>query len=102
MRTPHIRTYALVALAKAWLNHLKKAVRSPPVEVLGRSNKAARAGLSVSAWNAEGITEVAIVPANCGYRQPVMPGRNAVGMNTGEGTRAISTTAPEISSMAMR
>src|ERR1700745_3220957 len=65
MRTPHIRTYALVALAKAWLNHLNKALRNPPVVVLGLSSKAASAGLSVRALNAERITEIAMVTANC-------------------------------------
>ena len=66
----------------------------------GFSSSAASAGLSVSALNADRITEIAMVTANCWYSRPVMPGMNAVGMNTAESTSAMPITGPEISSMA--
>jgi len=48
------------------------------------------------------ITEMAIVTANCWYSRPVMPGMNAVGMNTAARIKAIAITGLETSSIAFR
>ena len=42
-------------------------------------------------------TETAMVTANCWYIRPVMPGMNAVGMNTADRMRAMATTGPDTS-----
>ena len=55
---------------------------------------AARAGLRVSALNAEMITDTAMVTANCWYIRPVIPGMNAVGTKTATRIRAMATTGP--------
>src|SRR5262249_1303029 len=59
------------------------------------------AGLSVKALKAENRTDTAIVTANCLYNCPVMPGTNAVGINTAARISAIAITGPETSSMAL-
>ena len=74
----------------------------PRISRFGRSSSAASAGLSVSALKAEISTDTAIVTANCWYSRPVMPGMNAVGMNTAARMRAIATTGPETSSIALQ
>src|ERR1700722_9050789 len=84
------------------LNQLKNFRSSPWLSVFGFSNSADSAGLNVSALNADKITEIAIVTANCWYNRPVMPGINAVGTNTADNTSAMPTTGPEISSIAFR
>src|SRR3984957_1176333 len=83
------------------LNQLKNFRSSPWLSVFGFSNSAASAGLSVSALNADKITEIAMVTANCWYNRPVIPGINAVGTNTADSTSAMPTTGPEISSIAL-
>ena len=65
MSTPDQRTYPSVARPNARLNQAKNFLRNPPLSVFGLSNNAASAGLSVRALNAERITEIAIVTANC-------------------------------------
>ena len=47
-----------------------------------RSRRADSAGVRVSALNADSTTANAMVSANCGYRRPVVPGKNATGTNT--------------------
>src|ERR1700719_4779745 len=71
----------------------------PVLAVLGLRIRAASAGLSDSALKADNTTETAMVTANCWYSRPVIPGMNAVGMNTADRTRAMPITGPEISSM---
>ena len=68
---------------------------------LGRSSSADSAGDSVSALKAEMITDTAMVTANCWYSRPVMPGMNAVGMNTADRMMAMAMTGPETSSMPL-
>jgi hypothetical protein len=68
---------------------------------LGRSRRAARAGLRESALKAEMSTETAMVTANCWYIRPVMPGMNAVGMKTADRMRAMATTGPDTCSIAL-
>src|ERR1700722_18191070 len=92
--------YPSVARPKTRLNQSKNFASAPALAFLGRSSTAARAGLKLSALNAEMITEIAMVTANCWYNRPVMPGMKAVGMNTAESTRAMPMTGPEISCMA--
>src|SRR5439155_2540398 len=53
-----------------------------------------------SALNADKMTEIAIVKANCWYKRPVIPGRNAVGMKTAESTSAIPITGADTSRIA--
>ena len=84
------------------LNQSKNLRSSPWLSFFGLSSSAASAGLSVSALNAERITEIAMVTANCWYSRPVMPGMNAVGTNTAESTSAMPITGPEISSIAFK
>jgi hypothetical protein len=54
----------------------------------------------VSALKAEISTDTAMVTANCWYIRPVMPGMNAVGMNTAAMMMAMPTTGPDTSSIA--
>ena len=83
------------------LNHKKNVRSGPRLSVFGFSSSAASAGLSVSALNADRITDIAIVTANCWYNLPVMPGMKAVGTNTAARISAIATTGPETCSMAL-
>src|SRR6266478_7664000 len=85
IRKPHTRTYHSVAFAQTRLNEAKNALNGPPVEVFGRSNNAASAGLNVNALKADRITENAMVTANCWYRRPVIPGMKAVGQRRQRG-----------------
>src|SRR5215207_8245589 len=50
------------------------------------------AGVTVSAINPDTDTEITIVIANCLYSWPVVPGRNAAGMNTEHMTRTTATS----------
>jgi len=59
-----------------------------------RRNNAESAGESVSALNAEMMTDTAMVTANCWYNRPVMPGMNAVGTNTAARMIAMAMTGP--------
>src|SRR5580698_714556 len=65
-----------------------------------RRNKAASAGESVNALNAEMAMANAIVKANCLYRMPVVPGKNDTGTNTEIKTRDVAITALVTSPMA--
>src|ERR1700751_3155268 len=58
-----------------------------------RRKRAASAGESVSALNAEMAMENAIVIANCLYRMPVVPGKNETGTNTEINTSDVAMTA---------
>jgi hypothetical protein len=89
---PHNRRYPFVARSNTRLNQSKNLFSSPRLSVLGRSSSAASAGLSVSALNAERITEIVMVTANCWQSRPVMPGINAVGTNTADRTKAMAMT----------
>src|SRR5215468_10454140 len=82
------------------LNRSKNQRSGPRLCFRGRSNSAESAGLSERALNAEKITEIAIVRANCWYKRPVIPGRNAVEMNTAERTSAMPITGADPSRMA--
>ena len=68
--------------------------------LLSLSSSADRAGVSVSALNAEIATAKAIVSANCWYRRPVVPGKNATGTKTAISTSAVAMTAPNTSRIA--
>src|ERR1700681_2540968 len=83
------------------LNQRKNLPSRLLLAVLGLRINAASAGLNDSALKADNTTETAMVTANCWYNRPVMPGMNADGMNTADRTRAMPTTGPEISSMAL-
>ena len=63
------------------------------------SSTAHIAGVSVSATNPDTDTEITIVIANCLYSWPVVPGRNAAGMNTEHITRTTATSELAISSI---
>ncbi len=91
------RTYAFVIRSKVTSNHLKKRFFSPCFAWI---RIAASAGDSVSATMPENTTETAIVTANCLYSAPVMPPRNATGMNTAFSTSTIAMTGPLTSSIA--
>ena len=62
---PDQRTITSVARPNMRLNQSKNRRSSPWLSVFGLSSSAASAGLSVSALNAERITEIAMVTANC-------------------------------------
>jgi hypothetical protein len=64
------------------------------------SRMPASAGVSVNALKAEIAIENAIVSANCWYKRPVVPGKNATGTNTAPRTRAVAMTAPVTSPIA--
>ena len=66
----------------------------------GLSIIAQSAGVSVKATNADKAIETAIVSANCLYKTPVIPPRNATGTKTAASTHAIATTGPCTSSIA--
>ncbi len=55
------------------------------------------AGVSVSARKPDTTTEITMVTANCLYSWPVVPGRNAAGMNTEAITSTTAISEPEIS-----
>ena len=68
--------------------------------VPGLSRIAASASDSVNATMPEITTETAIVTANCLYNCPVIPDRNATGINTASSTSTIAMTGPVTSSIA--
>jgi len=59
----------------------------------GRSSTAHSAGVRVSATIPDSTTETAMVIANCLYMRPVMPPRNATGMNTEHSTSTMEIRA---------
>ena len=65
------------------------------------SNRAARAGLSVSELNAEITVETAMVRANWRKNWPMMPVMKAHGTNTADSTRPMATTGPDTCSIAL-
>src|SRR5262245_48463643 len=87
-------------MPKTRLNQPKKRASGPRVAFLGLRSIAQSAGLNDKALNAEMITEIAMVTANCWYSRPVMPGMKAVGMNTADRINAMAITGPETSSIA--
>src|SRR5262249_33911858 len=84
------------------LNQRKNTPSGPRVSRFGRRSIAASAGLKVRALKAEMTTDRAMVTANCWYIRPVMPGMKAVGTNTATRMRAMATTGPDTSSIALR
>ena len=58
------------------------------------------AGVNVNATNADRAIEIAIVNANCLYKTPVIPPKNATGTKTADNTNAIAITGPCTSSIA--
>jgi len=54
-----------VTFPNARLNQPKKTASGPRLFFRGRNNSADKAGLRVSALNAENSTEMAMVTANC-------------------------------------
>ena len=50
--------------------------------------------------NAESITEIAMVIANCWYSLPTIPGMNPTGTNTAARMSAMATTGADMSFMA--
>src|SRR5439155_1544944 len=67
----------------------------------GFSSSAESAGERLRALKAEMTTAMAIVTANCWLRRPWIPPMSAMGMKTADRTRAIPTTGPETSDMAL-
>src|ERR1700744_140007 len=67
---------------------------------VGFNNSVHRAGVSDKAMNAEMMTEMAMVMANCWYSPPTMPGIKPTGTNTAANIRAMATTGADISFMA--
>ena len=72
----------------------------PPGCCPRRSNNADKAGVRVRALKVEIITEKAMVRANCLYNCPVVPGKNATGINTANNTKEVAITAPVNSRIA--
>src|ERR1700756_4333969 len=81
------------------LNHLVRPFAFSPLGV-GLSSKVHSAGVNDKAINAEIITDIAMVIANCWYNRPTMPGMKPTGTNTAARINAIATTGAEISFMA--
>src|SRR5579859_935820 len=79
-------------------NHLSNATKNRAMKFLffsrceGRSRSVQRAGVSDKAINAERITEMAMVMANCWYNLPTIPGIKPTGTNTAARIRAMATT----------
>ena len=67
----------------------------------GFRSKVHKAGVSDNAMNADSITDIAMVMANCWYKRPTMPGINPTGTNTAASISAIATTGAEMSFIAM-
>src|ERR1700742_2905850 len=65
-----------------------------------RRKRAASAGDSVKALNAEMAMANAMVSANCLYRMPVVPGKNDTGTNTEMSTSEVAMTALVTSAIA--
>jgi hypothetical protein len=102
MTAPDNHKYPLVARSNTRLNQPKNCPTGPRAFRCGRSRSPPSAGLNVRALNAETMTEIAMVMANCWYSLPVMPGMKTVGTNTAASTRAIPITGPDNSSIAFR
>src|SRR5580704_10443584 len=99
-RTPSV--YFAVTLSNQALNLVNHPVR--PLfffdSSVGFKSKVQRAGVSDNAINAEMITDIAIVMANCWYKRPTIPGINPTGTNTAARISAMATTGAEISFIA--
>src|SRR3984885_8335305 len=67
---------------------------------VGFKSKVQRAGVNDNAINAEIITDMAIVMANCWYKRPTIPGIKPTGTNTAARMSAIAITGAEISFIA--
>ena len=81
------------------LNHLVKPFALSPVSV-GFSSKVQSAGVNDNAINAEIITDMAMVMANCWYKRPTIPGIKPTGTNTAARISAMAITGADISFMA--
>src|ERR1700738_1007102 len=68
---------------------------------VGLNNKVHSAGVSDKAINADKITDIAMVIANCWYNLPTMPGINPTGTNTAARINAMATTGADMSFMAL-
>src|ERR1700743_3113153 len=58
------------------------------------------AGVNDNAMNADIITDIAMVIANCWYNRPTIPGINPTGTNTAANISAMAITGADISFMA--
>src|ERR1700684_3929285 len=67
---------------------------------VGFKSRVQRAGVNDNAINAEMITDIAMVMANCWYNRPTIPGINPTGTNTAARMSAMATTGAEISFIA--
>src|SRR5476651_1454765 len=98
--TPSV--YRAVTLSNQALNLAKPLSKKFFLRLgsVGLSNKVHNAGVNDKAINAEIITEIAMVMANCWYNRPTMPGIKPTGTNTAAKISAMAITGAEISFMA--
>src|ERR1700735_423887 len=93
--TPFV--YFSVTRSNHWLKAKKTLFR--PFFCLsgseGFNNNVHKAGVHDKAMNAESITDIAMVMANCWYNLPTMPGINPTGTNTAARINAIATTGAD-------
>ena len=91
-----IETYPLLVRSNQLLNASKNLSSNPFLAIgsCGFKIIAQRAGVNVNATNADSAIEIAIVRANCLYRTPIIPPKNATGTKTAANTNAIATTGP--------
>src|SRR6185503_2902397 len=94
--------YRAVTLSNHALNLVNHPVRPLCflLSSVGFKSKVQRAGVNDNAINAEMITDIAMVIANCWYNRPTMPGINPTGTNTAANISAMATTGAEMSFMA--
>src|ERR1700722_9002929 len=99
-RTPSV--YFAVTRSNQLLNLVNQPV-SPLFffdSSVGFKSKVQSAGVNDNAINADIITDMAIVIANCWYKRPTMPGINPTGTNTAARISAIAITGAEMSFIA--
>ena len=99
--TPFV--YFAVTLSNQFVK-LDKTICSSPFAfcfyLVGFNNKVQSAGVNDKAMNADIITDMAMVMANCWYNLPTMPGIKPTGTNTAASISAMATTGAEISFIA--
>ncbi len=67
---------------------------------VGFNNNVQSAGVNDNAINADIITDIAMVMANCWYKRPTIPGIKPTGTNTAASINAMAITGADISFMA--
>ena len=94
--------YLAVTRSNQALNLLKYLVRPFALSLVsvGFNSKLHNAGVNDKAINADIITDMAMVMANCWYNLPTIPGIKPTGTNTAANISAIAITGAEMSFMA--